>query len=362
MNYVLQDYLGQFVCVYLDDIIIYSKTFEQHIDHITQVFNALRQAQLKIKLKKCYFCLPIISFLGHIVGRNVIQPDPTKIEKVKSFPVPANLTQLRAALGLFSYYRKFIKDFSRIAKPMTLLLKKDTPFEWTTKQQNAFEQLKQKLITTPILKYPDFTRPFIVYTDASGIGLGAILSQKDEHEKECVIAYASRSLNSAEQNYTVTDQECLAVVWAIKHFQHYLGLKPFQVVTDHSALKWLQTSKIPTGRRARWMMFLQQFDFEIMHRPGKSNTNADALSRTPEISCYFGEIEEATDIDLLPTPTENRNYTTNEMEGNEADDEYNEYSGPSTLRICLTCGNISGSHSWARKHYYSLSTINDENT
>src|SRR5271167_968001 len=207
MNYILQDYLGLFVCVYLDDIIIYSKTFEQHIDHISQVFNSLQQAQLKIKLKKCYFCLPSITFLGHVVGRNGIKPDPTKIEKIKNFPVPTNVTQVRATLGLFSYYRRFIKDFSRIARPINMLLQKDIPFEWTEKQQSAFEQLRNRLITAPILCYPDFSKPFIVYTDASGTGLGAVLSQKNDEGKEGVIAYASRSLNQAEKNYAIIDQE-----------------------------------------------------------------------------------------------------------------------------------------------------------
>jgi hypothetical protein len=145
------------------------------MDHICQVFQAIRNANLKIKLKKCYFCLPNIHFLGHVVGRNGIHPDPEKIVKVKNFPRLMNLTQLRAALGLFSYYRKFIKDFSRIARPMLTLLKKDEPFLWGNKQQVAFDQLKEMLVKAPILSYPDFNRPFIIYTDISGIGLGAVL-------------------------------------------------------------------------------------------------------------------------------------------------------------------------------------------
>ena len=296
MNRVLQDFLGDFVAVYLDDVIIYSKgSFEQHMDHLSQVFRALREANLKIKLKKCYFTLPNIHFLGHVVGRDGIKPDPEKIEKVKNYPVPRNLTQLRSALGLFSYYRKFIKDFSRIAKPMTQLLKKGISYIWTEKQQIAFDRLREMLIKAPILSYPDFDKPFVIYTDASGIGLGAVLSQiKDK--KEHVIAYASRSLVSAEKNYSVTDQECLAVVWAIKKFQHYLGLKPFTIVTDHSALKWLQTSKMPTGRRARWVMELQQYDFVIKHRPGKTNNNADALSRIEPV--FTIEVLEETDNGL----------------------------------------------------------------
>src|ERR1044072_2098275 len=143
----------------------------------------------------------------------------------------------------------------------------------------------------PILQYSDFTKPFVLYTDASGTGLGAVLSQIDEENRERVIAYASRSMNRAESNYGITDQECLAIIWAIKHFEQYLGLLPFKVVTDHSALKYLQTADMPTGRRARWIMFLQQFDFEIVYRPGKENKNADALSRMPEMKCYFIGVE-----------------------------------------------------------------------
>src|SRR3989337_1589218 len=142
---------------------------------------------------------------------------PSQGEKIKDFPRPLDLTDLRAALGLFSYYRKFVKDFSKIATPMTALLKKETPFEWTIKQQKAFDYLKECLMKAPILQYPDFDKPFILYTDASGTGLGAVLSQKDEDNRERVIAYASRSLNKAERNYGITDQECLAIVWAVKH-------------------------------------------------------------------------------------------------------------------------------------------------
>ena len=181
---------------------------------------------------------------------------------------------------------------------MLTLLKKETPFVWEEKQQRAFEYLKERLIQAPILKYPDFERSFIIYTDASGTGLGAVLSQIHEDEKEHVIAYASRSMNKAETNYAITDQECLAIVWAVRHFQHYLGLKLFTIVTDHSALKWLQTSKIPKGRRARWVMELQQYDFKIQHRAGKANSNADALSRMYEtetsqtVSCFMMEPQE----------------------------------------------------------------------
>ena len=281
MNWVLREYLGRFVAVYLDDVIIFTKgSFELHIDHIKQVFQILKENSLKIKLKKCYFCHPSLTFLGHIVGRGGISPDPEKIIKVENFPAPKNLTQLRAALGLLGYYRKFIKDFSRHAKPLTMLLKKDQPFEWKRSQQIAFDRLKEHLIRKPILQYPDFNLPFVLFTDASKTGLGAVLSQKKDG-KEYVVAYASRTTNKAEENYSITDLECLAVVWAIRHFQHYL-FRPFVVITDHAALKWLQTSKMPKGRRARWIMELQQYHFSIEHQPGKTNANADALSRMYE--------------------------------------------------------------------------------
>jgi hypothetical protein len=160
---------------------------------------------------------------------------------------------------------------------MLTLLNKDEPFLWGNKQQVAFDQLKEMLVKAPILSYPDFNKSFIIYTNASGIGLGAVLSLEQTDGKEHVIAYASRSLNAAEKNYAITDQECLAVVWAIRHFQHYLGIKPFVFVIDHSALKWLQTSKLPKSQRARWVMELQQYEFTIKHRPGKANANADSL-------------------------------------------------------------------------------------
>src|SRR5262249_24118346 len=159
---------------------------------------------------------------------------PAKVEKIKDFPKPTDVTDVRAALGLFSYYRKFVKNFSKIAAPLTELLKKETPFHWDDEQQNAFDHLKKCLMNAPTLQYPDFERPFVLYTDASGTGLGAVLSQKDDDNKERVIAYASRSLNKAERNYGITDKECLAIIWAVKHFEQYLGLLPFQVVTDHS--------------------------------------------------------------------------------------------------------------------------------
>ena len=168
MNWVLKNFIGILVAMYLDDVIIYTKgSFELHIDQISQVFQALRDAQLSIKLKKCHFCRPSLAFLGHTIGQGGLQPDPEKIKKIKEFPEPKTLTQLLVVLELFGYYRKFIKDFARHAKPLTMLLKKDQPFNWEEKQQFSFDRLKERLVKAPILQYPDFDISFTLYTDAS---------------------------------------------------------------------------------------------------------------------------------------------------------------------------------------------------
>jgi hypothetical protein len=198
---------------------------------------------------------------------------------VKKFPIPKTITQLRSFLGLASYYRKFIRDFSRIAGPLNKLLKKNVNFQWTLQQQQAFDYFKDRLITSPILIYPDWTKEFILFTDASTFALGAVLSQKDAQDQERVVAYASRSLLPAERNYSATELECLAVVWAIAKFHHYLHGKHFSVITDHSALCHLFNITTPNGRLARWVMKLQAYDFTTTHRSGKKHQNVDTLSR-----------------------------------------------------------------------------------
>jgi RNase H-like domain found in reverse transcriptase/Reverse transcriptase (RNA-dependent DNA polymerase) len=279
MNEIFMEYLDDFMAVYLDDIIIYSKNWEEHLEHIKKVFEKLREANLKMKLKKCEFAMRNIKFLGHVVGNDGLKPDPDNIKKVKELEPPKNLKDVRAILGLCSYYRRFIKGFSKIAKPINELLQKDTPLEWTKERNTAFEILKKKLIEAPILQFPNFEKEFILCTDASGKGIGAVLAQLNDERKEIVIAYASKTMNKAEQNYPITEQECLAIIWGVQHFHKFLIGRKFTIVTDHSALKTLKTAKVPKGRRARWMMELQQYNFEVKHRSGKSNTNADGLSR-----------------------------------------------------------------------------------
>jgi RNase H-like domain found in reverse transcriptase/Reverse transcriptase (RNA-dependent DNA polymerase) len=278
MDKVLVEYIGKSVVVYIDDIIIFSRTFEEHVVHVQLVFDKLRAAHLKLNIRKCVFFRQNIHFLGHVVGTDGIKPDEIKIDKIKNFPIPENLKQLRGFIGLASYYRRFIDKFSEIARPLHHLLKKSTKFKWKDDQNYAFETLKRHLVTAPILRYPDYSKMFYVHTDASGTGLGAVLAQKDENGKEFVISYASRRLTQHERNYAATELECLAILWAVEYFYHYYGLNPFVIITDHKALQWLRTSKL-TGRRARWMLRLQPFNFSIQHRNGRKHNNADALSR-----------------------------------------------------------------------------------
>jgi len=219
-----------------------------------------------------------LPFLGHIISPQGIAPDPQKIEAVQKIQPPKNVTQLRSFLGLVGYYRQFIRDFSSIAKPLNQLLHKDEPYEWNEPQQDAFTRLKHHLISAPILAYPNFKKVFILATDASYYGFGATLSQLDDSRKEHPIAYASKSLKKEEINYGATELKCAAVVWAIEHFHKYLGATRFILVTDHYALKWLQTAE-PKGRLGRWILKLQPYDFQVVHKPGRIHSNVDALSR-----------------------------------------------------------------------------------
>ena len=297
MHEVLGDLIYTKAPVYIDDINTHSITFEQHLKDLAEVFQRIRSARLKLRADKCKFCFNEIEFLGYVVGKDGIKTDKKKIEKIMNYPRPITITELKGFLGLASYYRRFIKDFSKIAKPLNDLMKNiqyegitkqreqnkkiSIKGKWKETQQESFDILKEKLCTAPILAYPDFKKEFILYTDASGYALGAVLSQKAEDRKEHVIFYASKSLTSAEQNYSTTELECYAVVWAIEKFHPYLEGKKFKVVTDHYALKWLQTNALK-GRRARWILKLQPYNFEIIYKEGKKHKNADALSRIPQ--------------------------------------------------------------------------------
>ena len=268
-----------YVEIYLDDITIHSKTFEEHLRHITLVAKALKEANLRIKPSKCKWVCSEISLLGHVVSGGHVAMDPDKVKAIKQREPPRNVKQIQQYLGICNYYRRFIKDYAKIAEPLTRLLKSDQKFEWTIEQQESFKALKEALVSYPILRQPDMAKPFYLFTDASGYCMGAVLAQKDDDGKEHAVAYGSKMLKNSELYWTVTEKECFACVWAIKKYRIYLLGKKFTVITDHSALSWLMNIKDPNGRLARWSIYLQAYEFEIIHRKGLIHSNADTLSR-----------------------------------------------------------------------------------
>ena len=280
MDNMLGDYNWKFAMVYIDDINVFSRTFEEHIQHLQLIFQRIREAGLKLNQEKCNFIRKELLFLGHIINKDGISPDPSTVQKIIDFPQPRTVKGLRSFLGLAGYYRKFVKGFSQIAAPLFKLLRNNITYIWTVDQEEAFSELKRRLTTAPILIYPNFTKKFYLYTDASDSGLGAVLSQKDDENRERVIAYASVSLKPAETRYSTTEKEALAVVWAVRQFRHYLLGTTFEIITDHNALRWLFTKQTnPTPRISRWITTMMEYNFIISYRPGRVNQNADALSR-----------------------------------------------------------------------------------
>lgn len=275
---ILAGILGKTCYVYLDDIIIFSQSFDQHLKDIETVLRRLQAAGLKLKPSKCQFLKQEVKYLGHILSKNGVRPDPEKTRCVNEFPRPTTVKEVRQFLGLIGYYRRHIPEFAEKAKPLTALTSKKVTFSWSTEAEAAFEVLKHELTQAPLLRFPDFSKPFILITDASQSALGAVLTQEFEGN-EHPIAYASRKLNPAEQKYAATEQECLAVVWAVKQFRCYLYGRKFKVLTDCRALKWLMNARDPSSRLSRWNLLLQEYNFEVEHRAGKMNQNADALSR-----------------------------------------------------------------------------------
>ena len=280
MECVLRNLTYKICLIYLDDILVYSKTFDEHLCHLRQVFDRLRHANLKLKPSKCKFACRKVTYLGHVVSQEGVAPDEDKISAVRDFPRPHNVKTVRSFLGLANYYRRFVKDFAKIAAPLNKLLRKDQKFDWTTACEEAFKALKGALTSAPILAFPDFKEPFHLFTDASNEGIGATLGQI-QNGKEVAIAYAGRDLNAAERNYSTTERETLGLIFGIRKFEPYLHGRRFILHTDHHALKWLMSVSDPSGRLARWSLLVQQHDFEIRHRPGISHANADALSRRP---------------------------------------------------------------------------------
>jgi hypothetical protein len=278
MNKVFMEELDKFVVAFIDDILIYSKSHKDHEHHLRIVLERLRAHQLYAKLRKCEFWLEKIAFLGHILTTKGIEVDPSKVA-VSKWKQPSNVSEVRSFLGMTGYYRRFIKGFSSIARPMTELLKKDNKFVWTPKCEESFQIIKKKLTTMPVLTLPDIHQNFIIFCDASRQGLGCVLMQNEK-----VIAYASRLLKPHEQNYSTHVLELAAIVHALKIWRHYLIGNKCHVFTYHKSLKYILSQPDLNLRQRRWMELIKDYDIEIHYHPGKANVVEDALSRKP-----FGE-------------------------------------------------------------------------
>ncbi|GJY45477.1 putative reverse transcriptase domain-containing protein [Tanacetum coccineum] len=278
MNRVCKPYLDKFVIVFIYDIIIYSRNKEEHANHLRIILELLRKEKLYAKFSKCDFWISIVQFLGHLIDSQGLHVDPAKIEAVKNWASPTTPIEIRQFLGLSGYYRRFIKDFSKIAKSLTELTQKNKKYIWGKDQETAFQLLKQKLCEAPILALPEGNDDFVVYCDASHQGLGAVLMQREK-----VIAYASRQLKPHEENYTTHDLELGAVVFALKIWRHYLYDTKCIVFTDHKSLQHILDQKELNMRQRRWLELLADYDCGIRYHPGKENVVADALSRKERI-------------------------------------------------------------------------------
>ena len=293
MEEILGDLHLKTCVIYLDDILVFSKSYEDHLERLQCVFQRLRKHGLKLSPKKCKFFMERVSYVGHVVSSSGIEADISKIEKVQDWPTPTNAEEVRSFLGFAGYYRKFVKDFAQIAKPLYSVMPvpvkknarhkcKDVPkWKWGIEQQQSFERLKMALVSPPILGYPNYSLPFELHTDASGQGLGAVLYQTQDGKKR-VISYASRGLKKSEQHYSAFRLEFLALKWAVtEKFRDFLYGRHFTVYSDNNPLTYVLTTAKLDATGHRWLASLSQFDFDIVYRPGISNGDADALSRVP---------------------------------------------------------------------------------
>ncbi|KAM1160926.1 hypothetical protein TB2_000069 [Malus domestica] len=278
MNKVFHPYLDKFVVVYIDDIVVYSKTLEEHVKHLRIVFKTLREHELYVKKEKCSFATKEVEFLGHKIKEGKLMMEKGKIKAIQEWEPPTKVPTLRSFLGLANYYRRFIKGYSAIAAPLTDLLKKNKAWEWTDRCQEAFERLKKALMEEPVLRLPDLSKPFELHTDASDFAIGGVLMQEGHP-----IAYESRKLNNAEKRYTTHEKEMTAIVHCLRVWRHYLLGTPFIIKTDNVATSYFQTQQKLTPKQARWQEFLAEFDYKLEYKQGNENVVADALSRRVEL-------------------------------------------------------------------------------
>jgi transposase InsO family protein len=282
------------VFVYLDDIIIVTQTFEEHLETLQEVLKRLRDAGLSLSRDKCQFCREELRFLGYVVNKQGLLVDPAKVQAILEIPTPKSVTEVRRLVGMASWYRRFVRDFSTVIAPLTNLLKKNTRFLWDEACSEAWLSIRDCLVSAPILSCPDFRYEFVVQCDSSDFGLGAVLTQTIDGT-ETVVCYLSRSLTAQERKYSTTEKECLAVLWSIEKLRPYVEGAHFTVITDHHSLLWLNRLISPSGRLARWSVRLQQYDFSIIHRKGKEHVVPDALSRSVPIIEALGLVREVRD-------------------------------------------------------------------
>ena len=274
VDLVFDDMQQKEIFLFLDDVVIYGETIAEYNEKFERFLQRLRKANLKLQLDKCKFLKTEVVYLGHVLSKEGVKPEKIELEleAVREFPQPKNIKNIRQFLGLAGYYRRFIHNFSGIAKPLSNLLKNDAPFIWSDETQKAF------VCTQPVLKIADFSLPFILTCDASGVAIGGILSQ-EEINKDRPIAYASRVLSDTERKYETYLREALAIVYSVNQFRPYLLVRKFTIVTDHKPLIWFKNSTDLTSRVSRWRIKLNTCDFDIVYKACKTNVNADALSR-----------------------------------------------------------------------------------
>ena len=304
MDLVLAGIKWHHCLVYLDDVLVFSQSFDEHLKHLVSVFDRLRKAGLKLAPKKCHICRMQVHYLGHVVSARGVSVDPAKTSALAQFPVPATAENVRSFLGIAGYYRRFILNFASRAEPLSALLRAEAPFVWDSACELAFNDIKKALQQPPVLCHPDYAKPFVVDTDASGCGLGATLSQFSAVGVERVVAYASRTLTAAERKWHTRELEALAIIWAIELFRPYVWGRHFTVRSDHRNLQWLREAK--RGRLARWALRLQEYDFTIAYRPGSQQRHVDALSRNPQpLACGTDSFDEdlpRAEVNLVTVP------------------------------------------------------------
>jgi Reverse transcriptase (RNA-dependent DNA polymerase)/RNase H-like domain found in reverse transcriptase/Integrase zinc binding domain/Chromo (CHRromatin Organisation MOdifier) domain len=316
VNDIFRDMLDVFMSAYLDDLLIYSKNLKEHKRHVRLVLERLAEHGLHLKATKCQFHQTEISFLGFVISEHGISMDPEKIRAITSWPIPKSVLDIQIFLGLANFYRRFIKNFSKITSPITRLLKKGVIFGWDKAANNAFKALKKAFTSAPILRHFDFDRPAVVETDSSDFGVGGLISQRDEDGVLHPVAFFSRKLLPAELNYEIYDKELLAIVDSLTTWRHYLqgSGHPVEVITDHKNLLWFTETKMYNRRQARWAEKLSHFDFVITYRPGSQNAAPDALSRRPDHRPpkREGEYKNPNEFQFLK-PEQLKNFPVNEV-------------------------------------------------